>query len=364
MPGAGRIPHGPKTKMVPAITLFALVGIRWDLVGLLLAAVVLSFALRLALPNRDPVDSPPESPGSTAGGAAGLLSFLGAILALVATAGGAASSPDLVLFWGPKAQQFALSRTVDAGYLGEDFLQYMHAYYPPLVTNLFAFASMAAGRFSWSGATLTFPFLLAALALCLPGLLRARPLRSHAAAGAALIVCAISYAGIAAAIGGNAEMPLLLLETLAMALLLCPAASGAATQLLAGLLMAGIATAKVEGLPFVLAAATLFLFVRSKDLESPGRSVFALLGPTVLALSAWFAFGATRQLFFGYARQGNLLDLHPELWKIVFRSVALSLATTGHGLPYLVPLACLLVIMFAPGLTRASIDSHGQEAND
>jgi hypothetical protein len=273
-------------------------------------------------------------------------------VALLATAGGAASSPDLLFFWGPKAQQYALARTVDAGFLGDEYLQYMHAYYPPLATNLFAFASMVAGRLSWTAATLTFPLLLTALALCLPGLLRARISRSRASATAALIVCAIAYAGIEADIGGNAEMPLVFFETLAMSLLLFTASTGAATQLLAGLLLAGIATTKVEGLPFVLAAAVLFLLLRSKDIRSAARSMLALLGPTVLALCAWFAFGATRHLFFGYAGQGNWIDLHPGLWKIVLRSVALSLGATGHGLPYLVPLACLLLL--APGLTRVS----------
>jgi hypothetical protein len=333
-----------------AMTLFALLGVPWHVAGLLLTAMFLAFALRLALPREGPLDGPHEPP-RTAGAAAGLLSLLGVLLALAATAGGAASSPDLVFFWGPKAQQYALARTVDAGFLGDEYLQYMHAYYPPLVTNLYAFASMVAGRLSWVAATLTFPLLLAALALGLPGLLRTRISRPNASAAAALIVCAIAYAGIEADIGGNAEMALLFFETLAMSLLLGPAASGAATQLLAGLLLAGIATTKVEGLPFVLASAVLFLLLRRRDVR-PAGSVLALFGPTVLALSVWFAFGATRHLFFGYAGQGSWLDLRPGLWKIVLRSVVLSLGSTGHGLPYLVPLACLLLL--APGLTRVS----------
>ena len=39
----------------------------------------------------------------------------------------------------------AIARTIDTAFLTAPFLEYLHVYYPPLVTNLYAFASMAAG---------------------------------------------------------------------------------------------------------------------------------------------------------------------------------------------------------------------------
>jgi hypothetical protein len=37
-----------------------------------------------------------------------------------------------------------------------------------------------------------------------------------------------------------------------------------------------------------------------------------------------------------------LFDLHPDHWRSVLRSMLAALAGAGHGLPYLVPLLCLL----------------------
>jgi hypothetical protein len=274
------------------------------------------------------------------------------LAALAATASGAATSPDLVYFWGAKAQEFAAAGTIDAAYLRDPFVGYMHPYYPPLVTNLYGFASMVAGRFSWTAATLTFPLLLGSLAVGLPGILRRSAPRAAAAAISALIVAAIAYLGMEADIGGNGEMPLLLFETLSVAVLLSPAASSAAGQMLAGLLLAGAVTTKVEGLPFALAAAALFWIARPDAARPAWKSALRLLAPTALALGTWFAFGITRRLFYGYGEYGQFLDLHPDHWKSVLRSMLAALAATGHALPYLVPLLCLLA---AGRLRRTSL---------
>ncbi len=236
----------------------------------------------------------------------------------------------------------------------------MHPYYPPLVTNLYALASMAAGRMSWTAATWVFPLLLAALALGLPGVLRTSAARASAAAASTLVVCALAYFGIEADIGGNGEMPLLFFETLAMALLVSEAAAGAAGQLLAGLLLAGVATTKVEGLPFALAAMILFLLARRREARPAWKAALRLGLPTVLSLGVWFAFGASRHLFVGYSGEGALLDLHLENWKIVLRSIAVALSSTGHGLPYLVPLVCLLLL--ARSMTRLALIPLGAAA--
>jgi hypothetical protein len=319
------------------MTTFALLGILWSVPVVLAAAAALGFLLRTALGG----GAPPADPTPARGGRlASALSAVCIACAFLATAAGSASSPDLIFFWGPKAQRFALSRTVDAAYLGDPLLSYMHAYYPPLVTNLYALASMAAGRMSWTSATLLFPLLLGALALAVPGLLRAAVPAPRAAAASALAVGAIAVIGMEADIGGNGEMPLLLFEATAVALLLSPLSAAAAGQLLAGLMLAGAATAKIEGLPFALGAIAAAIWLRR---ESRTWSAAArLLGPTILSLLSWFAFGATRRLFQGYEGEGRFLDFHPEYAGVVLRAIAHTLAATGRGLPYLIPLVCLM----------------------
>jgi hypothetical protein len=227
----------------------------------------------------------------------------------------------------------------------------MHVYYPPLWTNLGAFSAMAAGRFAWLSATLTFPLLLAALAIALPGVLRLSVRRTEAAAIAALAVSAIACVGIDAAIGGNAEMPLLVFETLAVAVLLSPDAASPAGQLLCGILLAGAASTKVEGFPFAAAAGILFLIARRDASGLAWARAARVFAPTALALGAWFAYGVTRRLFVGYSGQGRLFDIHVEHLGSVFRGILSALLATGHGLPWLIPL--LVVIAARPGRQAA-----------
>ena len=316
-----------------AMTGSVLLDLHWNESLVAGAAVLLACGLRLLL-GKERAQPPSAEPADRLTVAAHALSAAAVAIAYLGARSGSATSPDLVFFWGAKAQQFAAARTIDVTFLENAFHRYMHLYYPPFVTNVYAFATMAAGRFPWTAAVLTFPLLLAALAIGLPGLLP----RRAAAAWSALAVAAIAYAGIAADVAGNGEMPLLLLETLAVALLVSPDASRASTQLLAGILLAGAVTAKVEGLPFALAACAVFL-VRARRPRAPAAA--RLLLPLVVCLGAWFFFGATRRLFYGYAGEGRMLDLYPARLATVLRLVGAALASTGYALPWLVPLAVL-----------------------
>jgi hypothetical protein len=289
--------------------------------------------------------APPQPVRERPGGAqalAGAVSALCVVTALAATIAGAASSVDLFFFWGPKAQQFAMARGVDSAFLADPSHEYMHPYYPPLVAGLEALATMAAGRFSWTSATLTFPILLGALALALPGVLSGAEAKSASGAASALAVAALAVIGIRSNIAGNGDMPLLFFETLAMALLLRRDAGDPAIQVLAGLLLSGAAAAKVEGLPFALAATALYLVLRGAPAAESARSAARLLLPTALALGAWFAFGLSRGLFSVYSEYGPFFQLHLDHWPSVAREIPSSLAATARGLPYAVPLACLL----------------------
>ena len=334
------------------MTAEAVVGLRWNVPVVLASAGILGAAIRPSLGAAPSEGGPPPRSGGAAAAAAWTLALVTVAAVFWIAAVGAASSPDLVFFWGAKAQRFALARTVDLELLRHPFHMFIHPYYPPLVTNVYALASMVAGRFVWMAAVLTFPLLLGALAFGLPGILRQRLGATAAAACSALAVAAIGYAGTETDVGGNGEMPLILFESLSVALLVSPDAGRPAFRVLAGILMAGAASSKVEGLPFVLAVSALVV-----ARERAGARVSAaarLVAPTALALGAWFLFGATRRVFFGYSGQGRLLDLHPGYFGIVVVAIARALWNAGHGLPWIVPLA---VLAAARAAGRRSPDS-------
>ena len=277
--------------------------------------------------------------------AAPALSLIAVAAALLATAAGAATSPDLLFFWGPKAQQFALARSFDAAFMRDELHHHMHAYYPPLVTNLGAFSSMAVGRMSWTGATLTFPLLLAALAVGLPGALGSRLGRARAAAMASLTVAAIAYLGVEADVAGNAEMTLLLFETLAMALLLFRERRERADAASRRDPSRGGRGGQGRGLPFVVSAAALFFLARPEASRPFWPAAARLLLPSAAMLSAWFAFGASR---------ADLLRLFRLRALPGSARRSLSARPLGRGPvpvrhrprpPWLVPLACVLLAL-------------------
>jgi hypothetical protein len=94
-----------------------------------------------------------------------------------------------------------------------------------------------------------------------------------------------------------------------------------------------------------VAAPILFLALRpgERGAGSPVSCAARLLGPTTLTLGAWFAVGARTGLFHEYSEYGTFLVLHPEHGRIITAEVPAALGRIGSGLPYLVPLAGLLI---------------------
>lgn len=330
------------------MTAFALVRLSWGPLIVIVSAGI-AFALRFALRREE--SPPPLLPGEGRGEGADraitliayALTAVSLLAAFAATASARSTSPDLLLFWGSKAQQFAAARTIDADFLKAPFLEYLHVYYPPLVTNVFAFGAMVAGRLPWGAATLTFPLLLAATAIGLGGILRTASGAPPAAATAALVTSASALLGIHASVAGNAEPFLLFFEILAVALLLTPAAATTGGKLVAGLLLAGAATSKVEGLPFVFATAVLFVLVDRERSRPVVRTVLLLIGPTIVALGIWFAFGRIHDLFRGYRGYGEILTIRWDKLSEVLTAIANALWKVGYALPWLVPLAVWLL---------------------
>ncbi len=325
------------------MTAFALVGLLWRIPVIILAAAATAFLLRFLLQTEHVLEPAPKLKPTPVEILSILLTSIAVAWALLAAASSAATSVDLLLFWGPKAQAFASARTIDAKFLNEPLLVYLlHASYPPLITNLFAFGAMAAGRFPWGAAALTFPMLLAALALALPAILGLAAPRPIARTCSALIVVALGLAGSVFFAAGNGDPALWLFETLAAAVLIGPAALTRSGQLLAGLLLAGAAGAKVEGLPFAAAVAVLFLLVRRREMRI-GPASLLLFAPTVLALAPWFAFGIVRHLFVGYGGYGRFSEIHWNRLGIVLSAIGDALWSAAFALPFFLPLLALIV---------------------
>jgi hypothetical protein len=347
------------------MNVFALGGLRWG-PSLVLAGGIVSLSLALLLRGegreeisvpRVPRGGPGEARSATAVTvAAATVTALSVLAALAATIAGRSTSPDLLFFWGPKAQQFAQVRTIDAGFLSAPLLEYLHVYYPPLVTNVLAFGAMIAGRFPWGAVTLTFPILLAATAIGLAGILRRTADDDAASSTTALATSAVALLGIHASVAGNAEPFLLFYEALGVAVLLSPIAATRRGKLLAGLLLAGAAASKVEGLPFVGAAALLFFVVKRENRRAPVRTLLFVLGPTAVSLGTWFAFGAAHRLFYGYRGYGRFLDVHWDHLDEVLSGFGWAFWKAGRALPFAVP---LLVFLLARGKTRSALVPFG-----
>ena len=137
------------------MTLAALAGVAWGTLWLVTVSMAVCVLLRFGLGSEtENPEAPDPGPRSTRRLSI-TISAVSAAAALYAALTASATSMDLFLFWGPKAEAFASARTIDAEFLQAHLN--MHPDYPPLVTNVFAFATMLAGRFPWGAATLAFP---------------------------------------------------------------------------------------------------------------------------------------------------------------------------------------------------------------
>lgn len=327
------------------MTVAALAGWRWHPAPLALSAFALCAVLRLAIRRPSPLEAPPPSGGPLAASEWVAIGIILVALAAAAAAAfsAAATSPDLILFWGPKGETFAAAGGFDADYLGDPVHVYQHVSYPPLVPAMYAFATMAAGRFSWMGAVATFPLCLAALALALPGVLGRFASRRDALAATAAITAAIGFLGDALDVAGNADSALLLFEVLAVAVLLGTTQEDGAGELLAGILLGGAVAAKVEGLPFALTAiGSYFILRRARGAASLARSAARLVLPSAAVLAAWLAFGTSRHLFRGYESYGPAFSLYLRTLGPVLAGIARALFHAGGALPWLIPLAAVL----------------------
>lgn len=329
-----------------SMTFLGLAGWQWHVwnlagtVAVLLAAMV--FLAGSGAPRAVPSGRPAEIRPLLRFASRAIL-LVAVAAAFVSAATSAATSADLVLHWGTKAQEFAAAKTYDVTFLKNPFLAYINVAYPPLVPNIYALATMVAGRLSWGAATLTFPLIVLAMSLALPSAAEADPRPGRTLPAAALLAAILASAGPILQVAGNGDMALLFFEVIALALLISPARYEPPVQLLAGVLLAGAATSKVEGLVFMGSAVALFLLVHRRRVPWI-RTALRTAGPAVLALGLWFLYGAHHRLFSFYQGFGPLLEIHWERIGLVLAAMAQSVFRIDFAIPFALPLVILLVV--------------------
>ncbi len=293
-----------------------------------------------------------------------------AILAVAATVfAGAATSFDLLLFWGVKGQRFGLTHTIDVAFLRDPAHKLMHSDYPPLVPLVYAWTMLGSEQLDWFGTIATAPLLLLAGSAAVWGFTRSGTLT-------ALYATTFGFVFLDNNIAGNAEPMLLFLETVVLAALL------ADCDALAAIALPGVVLTKVEGAAFVgailvwkiaaraaarlLPAATTrsrseatkqdpFSFSppqreeggRTPD-EGPSASRWlAVLLPPLLALTAWIAFCAHHGLLDTYRSHGS--GGHSAC-AAVFRPLLIESSMHAFYLPWIA-----LAVLIAAGRTRAAL---------
>lgn len=302
----------------------------------------------LVLAARPAGRSGPDRPA--AGALPGLAAAAAALLVFLYAAGTArATSMDYLYFWGTKGQDFAAARGIDVAFLAEPDHAPLHPDYPPLLPCLYALGAVAAGRFAWGAGMLSAPIFLALAAAAFWGTARRRLDDREAALWCALLAALLGFASIAAAVGGNAEPPLLFFETVALGILVFGERSAAA-DFAASIALAGGVLSKFEGAFFAVAVAGVFGLLRRGGIRDRFAGAARLIVFPALALAAWIAFCVRHGLLDDYriTTRGPLTFVHLST---VITSVARNVSYGAGYLPWIVLLAALA----AGGLRKESI---------
>ena len=323
---AGRIAIAFAAGIVFSTTVmyaYALAGIVWTRVSLAAPLILLIVAggREVARARTSPTVSQSDSPFARAGIAAFLaLTFYG-----IATA--RETCADLIYFWGPKAQRFWMTGTIDVSFLGFPHLFLMHSDYPPLLPEAFVLASTFAHRFSWWGALFTLAFFLAATVLALRGFVGGRK-----GVWYALLLAAVLAHGYAIGmVAGAADSLLMLFEVIALCALTF---EGEGSHVIAAIALAGAVMTKVEGAVFTVVLLVALLLLRRGIVRT-----VAMAAPAVLLLATWIGFCARHHLLDSYAKAGQKADW--KLTGIVAKSMLRMASYHAFYLPWLAALAPL-----------------------
>ena len=318
-------------------TLFTMIGVRWSIVGLSLPLMLASAIVvwRTTPSNagssgawrilrsfgvlRQPQDGKRAARLVLAVITISLLHFLFSILTTQSI------NPDYVLFWGTKAVHFALSRSLDAGYLLSRFAP-PRIDYPPLLPIVQAWGLLFSRQMPWiTAAAMSAAWLLAAVPVInwLTGSIHA------AAFWTAAMAASLAFCGS----GGNAEAMLVVYISVGAAAIVARRTS------IAAIAFAGAMLTKEEAL-VTIGAILIGVVIYDRGV----RRAAILAASSAAGASVWFAFQKRFGLPVGYQRVTLTHTFHWDNLPTIFSEAPKSLAAGCWGLSWLIPLAIILYV--------------------
>jgi len=297
-------------------TLFTMVGVRWSIVGLSLPLLIAS---GIVVWRQRPATRTDRSVCATLIIAIACLHFLFSIITTQSI------NPDYVLFWGTKSVHFALSRSLDAGYLMSRFAP-PRIDYPPLLPIFQAWGILFSHQMPWiTAAAMSAVWLAAAVPVInwLTGSIHATAFWT-AAMAASLAFCGS---------GGNAEAMLVVYISVGAAAIVARRTS------IAAIAFAGAMLTKEEAL-VTIGAILIGVVIYDRGI----RRAAILAASSAAGASLWFAFQKRFGMHVGYDRVTLTHTFHWGNLPTIFREMPKSLAAGCWGLSWLIAVAIIIYV--------------------
>jgi hypothetical protein len=310
-------------------TLFTMIRIQWSVIGLSLPLLIASGIVVWRTKRTD------KSVSATRFAiiiiAIACLHFL---LSIITTQ---SINPDFVLFWGTKAVYFAMSRSLDAGYLLSRYAP-PRIDYPPLLPIVQAWGLLFSHQMPWiAAAAMSAVWLVAAVPVInwLTGSIQATAFWT-AAMAASLAFCGS---------GGNAEAMLVMYISVGAAAIIANRTS------IAAIAFAGAMLTKEEAL-VTIGAILIGVVIYDRGI----RRAAILAASSAAGASVWFAFQKRFGMHVGYDRVTLTHTFHWSNLPTIFHEAPKSLAAGCWGLSWLIPLAIIIYMALKmPGRLKNAI---------
>jgi hypothetical protein len=323
--------------------LFSWIGLRWSILVLGVPLLAVSAAVGLSFGRRARRSSAGSAPTAwiiACWAVCGVSALSCALFVLSSRA----ISVDFLLFYGVKAQRFALSRGIDLDLLRAPFFFHGVPQYPPLMPILEAWGALMAGRLPWRvGALISWIWFVAALTPMTP-LLQRRIAASSAASITAFWAAALSLSFVVSGFGGNGDAPLVFYETAAGLLVLVERDGTCSGRWFAGALMAGAVLTKQEGIvaAFLLAAGA-WLRDRLDRRISFLRGALPLLIPPAAASALWALYRRVHSIPTTIHLQTDLTKVSLSRFPAVVRECALNMDAGCLWISWIFPAIALVL---------------------
>jgi hypothetical protein len=323
--------------------LFSWIGLRWGVLALGVPLLVVSAAVGLSFGRRARRSSARSRPTAWI-----ILCWAVCCVSALSCAffvlSSRAVSVDFLLFYGVKAQRFALSRGIDLDLLRATFFFHGVPQYPPLMPIVEAWGALVAGRLPWRvGALISWIWFVAALTPMAP-LLKRRIAAPAAASVTAFWAAALSLSFVASMFGGNGDAPLVFYETMAALLVLVEREWTWSGRWFAGALMAGAVLTKQEGIvaAFLLAVGA-WLRDRLERRLSSLRGALPLLILPAAAAALWALYRRFHAIPATIHLQTDLTKMSLSRLPAVVRECLLSMDAGCLGISWIFPTIALVL---------------------